>query len=62
MRRWHAGCWVSKFNSNAKVYSDVFDGVDVPEWFDAVEDDYDGQPASVTLALPPYSAVIVSRA
>jgi 1,4-alpha-glucan branching enzyme len=53
---------VSKFNSNAKVYSDVFDGVDVPEWFDAVEDDYDGQPASVTLALPPYSAVIVSRA
>ena len=56
-----AGRWVTRFNSDAKVYSDAFDGVDVPEWFDAVEDDYDGHPASATLVLPPYSAIILSR-
>ena len=52
---------MTRFNSDAKVYSDAFDGVDVPEWFDAVEDDYDGHPASATLVLPPYSAIILSR-
>ena len=57
-----AGRWVTRFNSDAKVYSDAFAGVDVPEWFVAAEDDYDGHPASATLVLPPYSVVILSRA
>ena len=56
-----AGHWVTRFNSDAKVYSEAFDGVDVPESFDAVSDDYDGHPASATLVLPPYSVVILSR-
>ena len=56
-----AGHWVTRLNSDAKVYSEAFDGVDVPESFDAVEDDYDGHPASATLVLPPYSVVILSR-
>lgn len=56
-----AGHWVTRLNSDAKVYSEAFDGVDVPESFDAVEDDYDGHPASATLVLPPYSMVILSR-
>ena len=57
-----AGRWVTRFNSDAKVYSDAFAGVDVPEGFVAAEDDYDGHPASATLVLPPYSVVILSRA
>ncbi|MEA5643930.1 alpha amylase C-terminal domain-containing protein, partial [Cutibacterium granulosum] len=56
-----AGHWVTRLNSDAKVYSEAFDGVDVPESFDAVEDDYDGHPASATLVLPPYSVVILSH-
>lgn len=56
-----AGRWGTRLNSDAKVYSEAFDGVDVPESFDAVEDDYDGHPASATLVLPPYSVVILSR-
>ena len=56
-----AGHWVTRLNSDAKVYSEAFDGVDVPESSDAVEDDYDGHPASATLVLPPYSVVILSR-
>lgn len=56
-----AGTWTVRLDSDAKVYSELFDGVEVPGSVTAVEDDYDGHPASAQLVLPPYSVIILTR-
>lgn len=57
----HPGRWVTRLNTDAKVYSELFTGAEVEGSVDAVEEPYDGQPASATLTLPPYSALVLSR-
>lgn len=56
-----AGHWTTRVNTDAKVYSDLFTGTVVPQGVDAVPGDHGGWPASATLVLPPYTAIILSR-
>ena len=57
----YAGSWTTRLDSDATLYSADFVGAEVPVRVDAVEQPYDGQPASATLVLPPYSVIILSR-
>lgn len=56
-----AGHWTTRVNTDAKVYSDLFTGTVVPQGVDAVPGDHGGWPASATLVLPPYTAIVLSR-
>ncbi|MCB0185134.1 MAG: alpha amylase C-terminal domain-containing protein, partial [Caldilineaceae bacterium] len=55
------GTWHARFNSDASVYDATF-GNEGSAQFQTTEQEYDGQPYSATLSLPPYSLLVFSQA
>lgn len=55
-----AGSWKLRFNSDAKIYSDLFGSVDVGD-VEAEPIGYDSMDASAAVTLPPYSLLVYSQ-
>ena len=54
------GTWHARFNSDASAYDATF-GNEGSAQFQTTEQEYDGQPCSATLSLPPYSLLVFSQ-